>query len=58
VRASGIAESGNISHPGFFVEVDSEEPACLVRQHRVDTGGKVPLHPRHFALEMATEDIV
>jgi hypothetical protein len=35
-----FAQRCDITHPGALVEVDGHEPAGVVRQHRVDAGGK------------------
>lgn len=43
---SRVAEGGNIDHPGFLVEIGGEEPASLIWQHGIDTGGKTTLQVR------------
>ena len=57
-RPRRIAKRGNVLHPGLLVEISGEEPARLVRQHGIDTGGKVSRISGRSAGKMGPEGVI
>jgi hypothetical protein len=56
-KATGFKAGTCVVSPVSFVEIDGEKPACLVPEHRIDTGHE-GLTRRIEAGEMPQDDVV
>src|SRR5271165_4647838 len=54
----GIAERDDVLLPGFLVEIRSEEPACLVRQHGINPSGEIGRISGRFPGQMGANNVV
>ena len=48
-------KSPRIFRPRRLVEIDSEEPACFVREHGIDADGEIAIRP---AIRISTKKVV